>query len=242
MRLVLGFTDALLVVLVVALGIMPLVSDWDPLPTFTLALSITVAYLATIRPFLMRPRLRLALDQIRCSAPTVSGDSPSWFIRLRVTNRGLSSAKDCAGRLLGVRTYNGLRLLKFDPLTLYWARQDHHTGHNPLQIHPQGDLDFLDIIQVKSGNAPMAIRAVIPEPMTLSRGEDHSPSPGTDAALKPAKYYLQVAVFSENAGPASCWLEVDCIPTLPPDCTDSIPCSVRFRAPRLGRTSTISHR
>jgi len=242
MRLVLRLTNALLLVLVVALGIMPLVSGWDPLPTFSLALSITVAYLATIRPFLMRPRLRLALDQIRCSAPTVSGDSPSWFIRLRVTNYGLSTAKDCTGRLLGVSTHNGLRLLKFDPLTLYWARQDHHTGHKPLQIHPQGDLDFLDIIQVKAGNAPLAIRAVIPEPMTLSRGEDNSPSPGTDAALKPAKYYLQVAVFSENAEPASCWLEVGCIPILPADCTDSTPCSARFGAPRLRRASPLSRR
>lgn len=59
-----------------------------------LILSMAIAYLTTFRPFLRKPRLKLVVDEVRCSAPTLQGDTASWFIRLGITNYGLTMAKD----------------------------------------------------------------------------------------------------------------------------------------------------
>lgn len=226
--------DFLVAALVLAIGATSAFWNRDPLPLLSLILSVAVAYLATIRPHLRRPKLLVALDEIRCSAPTISEDSPSWFVRLRVTNSGLSAAVNCSARLLAVCTASGIRLEKFDPLTLYWARQDRHTGHKPLQIQGQGDVEFLDLLQAKSGSiTPITLRTAIPEPMTLARGADDSPSPGTAACLRPGKYLFQVGVFSDNTDPALRWIEVQCRDSFPRDCTGPSPCAVRFvRPPR----------
>ena len=216
-----------------------MLSRQNPIALSSLLLSVTVAYLATLRPFLRRPILKLTLDEIRCSQPTVSGESPSWFVTVRVENVGLMLAREWTGRPLSICTHDGAPLPKFDPLTLYWARHDHHTGHTPLHIQGHSDVDYLDVLQVKPGPAaPIRVRAVIPEPMTLSRAPDDSPSPGTDAALRPGVYWLHVGVFAENAEPGLAWLEVTCEGTFPANCDGASPCLVRLkgrppiRAPR----------
>lgn len=180
----------------------------------------------------MQPRLQLTPDEIRCSPPTLDGDHPSWFVRIRVTNYGLRVARGCTGRLLEVWTSSGIRVDKFDPLTLYWARQDPQTGHKSIEIQGQGDVEFLDVLQVKEDPRPLILlRVHIPEPMTLSRGAEDSPSPGTDPILVSGGYYLRLGVFSENANPKLMWIELACAETSPRDCHDTSPCSYRFARP-----------
>lgn len=120
-----------IVVALVAIGAVAssIVARRDLTPALGLALSIVVAHVATISPFLRKPRLALFVDDAPCSPPIEQGDTPSWFLRVGIVNYGLRPARDCVGRLLGVWTAQGQQLMKFDPLTLFWARQDRdHTG------------------------------------------------------------------------------------------------------------------
>jgi len=235
MATILTLADSILAALLLAIGATAVLSNRDPLALASLAVSLTVAYVATIRPSVKRPRLLVTLDDIRCSPPTLRAHSPSWFVRLRVTNHGLTVAKGCIGRLLGVWTEQAINLEKFDPLTLYWARYDSHTGYKSVDIQAQGDFEYLDVLQAKAGNStPLFLRVVIPDPMTLPRGPEESASPGIAPTLRPGKYYFKLGAFSENANPALQWLEIDCKGDFPESCADRAPCSVQLVRPPHG--------
>ncbi len=208
----------------------------DPVAVFSLAVATLVAYLASIRPFLERPRLVLYIDKVRCSPPVIQSDIPSWFIRLKIGNYGMTPAKDCVGRLFGVWPDRGKRLKKFDPLTLFWARQDKCTGFSPVIIQGGDDFEYLDIAQVKNkGTAPLELRVVIPSPMTLTNWPEDCPSPGTDPVLQKGTYYLLIGVQAANARIKPSWFELACTGMVPDSCDEQPPCQIQEKKPRFAR-------
>lgn len=224
--------DVLIALAIVAFGIGGIIGTQDKAAIIGLVLSIAVAHITTVRPFLRKPRLKLFIDEARCSAPTVQGDTPSWFVRLGVMNYGLTMAKGCVGRIIGVWTDRGERIKKFDPLTLYWSRQDSsHTGFNPVDIQGHGDIEYLDIAQIKKHDlTPLSLRVALRPPMTLSKGDDSSPSPGVNPALRPGTYYIQIAVYAEETSVSPSWFEIACSEKVV-ECGEPAPYHFKISAP-----------
>lgn len=227
--------DALVMLLVVSIGATIFLVQ-DKVAFIGLVLSIAIAHITTIRPFLRKPRLRLIVDDIRCSAPTEQGDTASWFIRLAIQNYGLAIARNCTGRILSVWAEKGDQLKKFDPLTLYWSRQDaNHTGFSPVDIQGYGDIEYLDLGQVKKHDStPLRLRVVLRPPMTLSKGEDDSPSPGIEPALRAGIYYVRVAIYADEANIRPTWLEIACSEEVS-ECDKSSPCHIKEKRPGFAK-------
>ena len=202
-----------------------------------LALSVLVAHVATIRPLLRKPRLDLFVGDVPCSPPDAENDTASWFIRLGIVNYGLTPARDCVGRLLSVWTAEGEQLIKFDPLTLFWARQDNnHTGFSAVVIQGGGDFEYLDLAQVKKADTtPVELRVVIPPPMTLTKWPPDYPSSGQDPVLKGGTYYLLIGVHAADASITPTWFEITCDAVVPDSCDEKAPCQIRQREPGFAR-------
>ena len=209
----------------------------DLIAAIGLSLSVVVAYVATIKPFLEKPRLCLFIDDVRCSPPTIQNDTASWFIRLGIVNYGLTPAKDCVGRVFEVWTAQGEQLMKFDPLTIFWVRQDKdHTGFSPVIIQGSGDFEYLDIAQVKKQDTlPLELRVVIPPPMTLTKRPDDYPSPGDKPFLKGGIYYLKIGIHAADANIKPSWFEITCPGVVPDSCCEKPPCQIQKKTPRFAR-------
>lgn len=207
-----------------------------------LVLSVLTVYIATIRPFFRKPRLELFFDE-QWSEPNMQGDSGSWFYRLRVENYGLTRAKGCVGRLIGVCTEEGSPITKFDPLPLYWARQSkvkvddkEEITFKPIDIQGYRDFDFLDMAQVKENS--LTLRVVIPPPMTLKSEPATSASPGNMPVLElPGTYYVRIGVYADDASVSPIIVGISC-PCIPqPLSSTSSPCGLKQvqRLPRKRR-------
>ncbi len=202
-----------------------------------LLVSIALGYIATVERLLRKPYLASFLPDPQCSKPSDENDAASWFIRVGVVNYGLTPAKECVGRLLEVRSADGQHLAKFDPLTLFWARQDReNTGFSPAVIQGGGDFEYLDIAQVKRADTtPLALRVVVPRRMSLTQWPADYPSPGHDPVLKPGTYNLLIGVHAADAYVRPCWFEITCDADVPDSCGDKVPCRIRKTTHRCER-------
>jgi hypothetical protein len=227
--------DAIIAVTLIIIGIGGFFVIQDKFAFIGLVVSISIAYITTLRPNLRKARLKMFIDDTRCSPPTLPNDTASWFIRLGIINCGLSSANECVGRIVSVWTEHGERLEKFDPLTLYWARQDKdHTGFKPVTIQGYGDIEYLDIAQIKKDgtNPPLLLRTAFE--LSLVKGKDDSPSPGSAPWLHAGIYYIQVAVYADNANiPPRCF-EIVCSENIP-ECGGDEPYSIQEMRPKFLR-------
>jgi len=226
------FIDFVIIVLIVGLGGVFIIHD--TVGTVSLILSIAIAHITTIRPLLRKPRLKMFIDEIRCSAPTLEGDTASWFIRFGIMNFGLTAAKACVGRIISVWTESGEQLEKFDPLTLFWARQDNtHTGFSPVDIQGYGDVEYLDIAQIKKRDSvPLEWRVVLKPPMSLTKGDTDSASPGSEPVLRAGTYYIQIAIYAEEANIPARWFEITCSEKVS-ECGGPIPCDIKEKRPKF---------
>ncbi|WP_420645603.1 hypothetical protein [Candidatus Leptofilum sp.] len=226
--------DIIAAIIIIIIGLITIFLFENSLTGISFTLSIVVVYLATIRPVVRKPRLTFFIDKVRCSAPTEQGDTASWFMRLGIVNYGLTAADKCVGRIVSIWTETGEQLEKFDPLTLYWARQDgNHTGFSPINIQGYYDFEYLDIGQVKQNNlTPITLRVVLEPPMILSKGGNNSPSPGSTPSLRPGTYFIRVAVYAEEANIPPTWLEITCSEKIS-ECGEFVPCSIRRGKPNF---------
>jgi hypothetical protein len=155
----------------------------------------------------MSPRLNWSRD-IQRSDPTVEeieiGAKRRWFIRLKVVNSGQHPAKKCVGRLIEVRNEKGKKLDRFDPLNLYWARQDRPESFNPIDIQGNGDLFFLDVAQVKEAENVLSLRVVIPERHRLILEPDLPQQPD----FPPGTYFFRIAVYAEGTYIKPTWFMI----------------------------------
>jgi len=147
---------------------------------------------------------------IEFSPPTPAekqaGDKRSWFIRLRIENTGGTVVANCFGRLLKILDKEGQHLKRFDSLDLYWTRQDRPDNYQPLDIHESGDFTYLDIAQVKEAENALIPRVVIPERHRLVSPPGYI---GEPEHLPPGIYYMQIAVYADNASIEPTWFEVE---------------------------------
>jgi hypothetical protein len=178
-------------------------------------------YIVTIGPFFKRPRLSFN-QEIQRSDPTDNekqqGWKRSWFIRLRVKNSGQLPAKNCIGRVIEIRKEDGTLLMRFDPLSLYWARQSEPDSFKPVDIQGNGDFFFLDIAQVKEKEKTLSLRVVIPKGQRLTAEADYSEQPD----LPPGTYHMCIAVYGEGVYIRPTWFTV----TLADDFEVDPPCSI----------------
>jgi nucleoside phosphorylase len=155
------------------------------------------------------PQLSFSED-IDFSPPTLAdkqvGAKRSWFIRLRVTNTGKTVATNCFGKLVMVLNKKGEHLKQFDTLKLYWTRQDKPDNFQPLDIRESSDFTYLDIAQVKEAENALALRVVIPDRHRLVRPLGHI---GKPECLLPGTYYVQIAVYADNASIEPTWFEIE---------------------------------
>ena len=206
-----------------------------------LLLSMVTAYVTIFRPFLRKPRLAVFFDK-QWSPPLEPNDSGSWFYRLRIENYGLTRAKACVGKLIGVWTEQGCRIRKFDPLPLFWARQGkvkvddrEDTTFRPIDIQGAGDFDFLDLIQVKEGS--LILRVMVPPPTTLVKYPADSASPGTEPILVPGTYYVRIGVYADNVSVSPILVKINCPGDLRSLRPESPPCNLAWvkKLPRTRR-------
>jgi hypothetical protein len=204
-----------------------------------LVLSVLTVYITTIKSFFRKPRLAFSFDSQR-SEPTESGGSGTWFYRLRVENYGLTKAKDCVGRLVEIWTGEGEPITKFDPLPLYWARQNklkindkEEITFKPIDIQGYRDFDFLDLAQVTDNF--LTLRVVIPPLLVLTRGADSSASPGNMPILKlPGTYYARIGLHAEDASASPILVKIVCSDLSQLPSPTSSPCEL-IKARRLPR-------
>jgi len=206
-----------------------------------LSLSILTTYITILRPFLRKPRLAFSFDE-QWSLSDTPTDPGSWFYRIRVENYGLTKAANCVGRLIGVWSVDGTRLIKFDPLPLFWARQGKVTidgkdqlTFRPIDIQGYGDFDFLDLAQAK--NSKLHMRVAIPPPLTLKSEPEDSPSPGPQPDLKlPGTYFFRVGVYAGDTFIAPFFVKLQCPSRKHTADSHDSPCGMRrvLRLPQKG--------
>jgi nucleoside phosphorylase len=155
------------------------------------------------------PQLSLSTD-IDFSPPTPAekraGARRSWFIKLRIENKGQVPAKNCFGRLLKVLSEDSRHLKQFDSLTLYWSRQDRPDNYRQLDIREAGDFKYLDIAQVKEAESVLTLRFVIPNGHRLVKPAGHI---GRPENLPPGTYYVRIAIYADNASIEPTWFKVE---------------------------------
>ena len=154
------------------------------------------------------PQLSLSTD-IDFSPPTPAekraGARRSWFIKLRIENKGQVPAKNCFGRLLKVLSEDSRHLKQFDSLTLYWSRQDRPDNYRQLDIREAGDFKYLDIAQVKEAESVLTLRVVIPNRHRLVKPAGHI---GRPEDLPPGTYYVRIAIYADNASIEPTWFKI----------------------------------
>jgi hypothetical protein len=170
-------------------------------------------YLSLFRPkYLLKPVLHF--EPNRQYSPATkdearsSGTKSSWFLRLKVVNKGLAPAKKCVGRLVEVSDNNNNRFDRFDPFDLYWGRQNELNEYHPIDIQGEGDFYFLDVAQVKESDRsnPIELRIVDPGGRLVLDS-----SVGEGKKLPPGTYHLRIAVYSEeDTYIEPTWFTIEC--------------------------------
>jgi len=173
-----------------------------------LALAMFSIYLSHGVPAISRPRCRLFWDvQPSPLEPEEHQrtDVGSCFIRLGVVNVGPRPATDCVGRLICVqhaRDGTFERVKKFDPLDLYWSRQNENNAFSPIVIQGNEDFFFLDVAQLKLGHtrddSSLILRVVTHgEPLILDDTRSREPNAPLEGRLE---YRLLIAIYSGRQG------------------------------------------
>ena len=176
-----------------------------------LMISLVTLYLTIGRPGLKKPKLCKEIPDPEYSKSGVENSASSYFLRIKISNKGLTQAINCVGRLIEVQTKD-TKLNKFDALNLFWRRQNVINGEstfNPLTIMGNGDFEFLDIVQWVEDKDEWKLRIALDPPMTLIHGDDEY-SPGAEPTLKACKgpYCLKIGVYGENCHLEPFWLKL----------------------------------
>lgn len=205
----------------------------DTIDILTLAFAIALGYITTIRPALRKPELRLIPEEDeQYWSPTNDGsDGGSWSLRMRVVNCGLNPARNCVGRMIDIYDVQSKRLKKFDPLTLYWQRQDGtHTKFEPIDIQGYGDIAILDIAKIEKREAvPIKLRVVLN--LDLANFPESYPSPGNKPNLREGIYYIRVSIHGDDVNIQPSWFEITCYKIEPYYGSESSPCRIISKTP-----------
>lgn len=147
--------------------------------------------------YLRRPQLRISYEPrepfCRHTDMTDIDDGsavPSFWMRVRVTNEGRSTARGCKGKLGTVRSEDGEARADRDPMLLRWALAGMSEEHQlePLDLAPN-ESDFLNVVYATSRRTDAIFIATGPR----SR-------PGFAPLLEAGRAHrITVAVYADNA-------------------------------------------
>jgi hypothetical protein len=177
-----------------------------------------------------KPQLELSTN-IDFSPPTPSEEAAgwkrSWFIKLRVENKGQAAAKSCFGRLLKITDEQGKQLTGLDALDLYWTRQDSPESYKKLDIQGNGDFTYLDIAQVKEAEDVLTLRVVVPRGHRLVVPPGHTQR---SENLPPGIYYVSFGIYADNISLKPTWYKIK----WEADYSVYLPCSIVKEVPPFG--------
>jgi len=125
---------------------------------------------------------------------------PSFWIRIRIRNKGGSVAKQCKVKLLKVRYERGDKDLEgFDPVLLRWVSPPPGSERfKPLNILPH-ETELCDVLSLVQAHAPVAEIECDMEPRGAVTSLDFG---------EQADYWLEIVAFGENFKPARKTLQV----------------------------------
>ena len=234
-----AFFLAILVLVIAAFGI-GVSKVWgkvsitlDPIDIITLSFVVALGYITTVRPRLRKPELKLTAEGKPPFSPKTDGSGGgSWSLRLRVMNCGLAPAQNCIGRLIGIYDDKGTQIDKFDPITLYWQRQDGtcDAPFKPIDIQGYGDVALLDVAKVEKGDEiPIKLRVVLNLDLASYPGD--YPSPGNKPDLREGTYWIYVGVHGDDVSVEPLWFEISCLKAEPQQGWESAPCYITQENP-----------
>jgi hypothetical protein len=205
-----------LLIVLLLVGMLSSILDWptlfksSPAEGLSSILALAIGYISAIKPWLTRPRIKLIPEMRPAYSPKEDETSGgSWNLRIFVGNSGVSTAKNCVGRLIEVKDRNGNRLQKFEPITLFWQRQD-GTGvpFKPVDIAGYGDYWVLDVAKIEKGDEiSLKLRVVLD--MVMAKFPDNNPfSPGREPHLRDNTYDILIGVQADNAYARPQWFRI----------------------------------
>jgi hypothetical protein len=131
-----------------------LITDWLT-AIGTIGTVIVALFLSVIRKWYMRPKFEIefANQEPFCKhayteildSKGVKRKAQTFWIRLRVWNKGRSIARGCEGKLVRITQESDKQdRTDFDPVVLHWVGTSHGPPH-PIDIN-RGESEYLDIV------------------------------------------------------------------------------------------------
>ncbi|MFC2009079.1 hypothetical protein ACFLUT_03395 [Chloroflexota bacterium] len=160
---------------------------------------LLVIYRDVIREHIYRPQIRVdfSLDEpisrgVNVGFPVIPLDSPResyirFWTRLRVTNKGRSTAKHCEAVLAEVRSSDGSLDTRYDPLVLRWAISPEPEGLRPLDLAPGRQVD-LNLLMTEQDGRTVSIVT-------------HTDPIGAAVTFQPGEYWFKVSIYGDNFAP-----------------------------------------
>lgn len=115
---------------------------------------------------------------------------PTYWIRLRVKNKGRSIARGCEGKLMRIIDASNMKdLTHFDPIILHWSGGLRH----PVDLNKGGDYDYLDLVYARYDD----------QTKFYLREEGRTPNNPRGIIMEPPRqnYILHVVVYGINCSP-----------------------------------------
>ncbi|MBI5928103.1 MAG: hypothetical protein HY862_02255 [Chloroflexi bacterium] len=130
----------------------------------------------------------------------------SWFLRLKVHNKGNETAHNCRARLIYVLTENK-QINNIDrPLVLYWTAQNQKNPFVPIDIAPNS-FDYLDIAQYQTYDAfRLNNKKDILKLRVVIQGGRLPQDNRTD--LEPNSYYVKIGISCDGIKTEYHWFKI----------------------------------
>jgi hypothetical protein len=176
--------------------------DWGPVSSWVAGVATVVAVVVAllgwrVRDFLQQPRLKITFDQAEpfCRETLLSDGRQSYWVRVKVQNRGKDPARECVGKLSKVYTGGRFRDDR-DPLQLRWCGVPDHRGFEPIHL-ARTQHEFLNVFRIVQGVRQLWIET------------DPDYAPGFPKFLEEeSEHRVEISVFADNAAPKTITLTV----------------------------------
>lgn len=176
--------------------------DWGPVSSWVVAVVTFLAVAFALysqwgRERLRQPRLDITFDRAEpfCREAPLTDGRQSYWVRVKVQNRGKDPARKCVGKLSKAYTRDRFRADR-DPMQLRWCGVPNHRGFEPIHL-ARTQHEFLNVFKIVQGDPHLQI---VTDPDLV---------PGFGTFLEEGSEHLvEVSVFADNAEPKSKTLTV----------------------------------
>lgn len=181
-------------------------------------------FFGLLLPYLRRPYFGIEFQQAepfcrhtntnQVSKPT--NVIPSYWVRLRIHNRGHMAAKSCRGKVVSIYSATGRKLPNVDPMQLHWVTTS--WGDVPFRDIDldRSDYDYLGVLMTQQGDRKAYIAGD-----QFPLWTNFQPR-GIQYWLDPGNHIFQVAVYGDGVAPLTRYLVVRWGASSPDDMTVSL--------------------